>query len=81
MGLFDELLDTKRMEDPEAREAQDLRRGKKKWGKQVRTRETSVSASTYLFTMRLVGVLLGLIVLGAAAWLVYEGVMLFIPES
>lgn len=80
MPLFDELLTTKKMEDPEERKAAELERSKKKAGR-VRSKETSVTAETYNRTMLLVGIAVGLIVLSIISYVVYLGVMKFIPSA
>lgn len=80
MPLFDELLTTKKMEDPEERKAEELRRSKKKAGR-VRAKQTSVTAETYNRTMLLVGIFVGLVVLSIVCYVVYLGVMKFIPSA
>ena len=80
MPLFDELLSTNKMEDPEERKAEELARSKNKAGK-VKAKETSVTASTYNRTMILVGTIVGLAILALVAYVVYLGVMSFIPPG
>ena len=79
MAIFNELLDDHRMEDPEEREAENLRRGKKKTGKRKRSKSSSVSAKTYIVTITILRALIVLIVLGVSAALIYYLIMLFIP--
>lgn len=79
MAVFNELLNIERMEDPEERKAEDLRRGKKKTGKFKKSKETSVSLTTYRATMFIVRLLLVLAVLGAAVFLAWYLITLFIP--
>lgn len=80
MPLFDELLSTRKMEDPEERTPEALRRSKKKAGR-VRAKQTSVTAATYNRTMLLVGVLVTLAILAIVSYVVYLGVMKFIPSA
>lgn len=80
MAIFDDVWETRELEDPEERQAEELRRGKKKWGKTVKAKNTSVSAGVYMTTMRILTLLVMLVLLAFAAFVIYQGVMLFIPE-
>ena len=81
MALFDELMTTRKMEDPEERKAAELERSKKKVGKRVKKRETSVTSTTYNVTMALITLLVFLIVASVVGYVIYLGVTEFIPPS
>lgn len=80
MPLFDELLSTKKMEDPEERKAEELTRSKEKAGR-VQKKTTSVTATTYNRTMKAVGLLVGLALLLVVSYVVYRGLISFIPSG
>ena len=75
--LFDELMNSQRMEDPEERHAQPIQRVEAK-SKFKRTRSSSVSGRTFRWSIRVLTVLLSLgLIAGIVAVVVY-GVRLFI---
>lgn len=72
--LFDELMQSRKMEDPEIRQAADIGRSKAKV-KSKRGRKTSVSVGTFKNSMLIVGVVLSLAAISAivyGAWKVIE---------
>lgn len=72
--LFDELMQSKKMEDPEIRQAADIGRSKTKV-KNKRGHKTSVSVGTFRNSMLIVGVVLSLAAIAAivyGAWKVIE---------
>lgn len=72
--LFDELMQSKKMEDPEVRQAADIGRSKAKV-KSKRGRKTSVSVGTFRNSMLIVGVVLSVAAISAivyGAWKVIE---------
>jgi hypothetical protein len=72
--LFDELMQSKKMEDPEIRKVADIGRSAAKV-KSKRGRKTSVSVGTFRNTLLIVGVVLSLAAVSAivyGAWKVIE---------
>lgn len=72
--LFDELMQSKKMEDPEIRKAADIGRSETKV-KSKRGRKTSVSVGTFRTSMLIVGIVFSLVAVSAiiyGAWKVIE---------
>lgn len=72
--LFDDLMQSKKMEDPEIRKAADIGRSETKV-KSKRGRKTSVSVGTFRTSMLIVGVVFSLVAVAAivyGAWKVIE---------
>lgn len=72
--LFDELMQSKKMEDPEIRKAADIGRSEVKV-KSKRGRKTSVSVGTFRASMFIVGIVFSLAAVSAiiyGAWKVIE---------
>lgn len=72
--LFDDLMQSKRLEDPEARKAEDIRRKSPKV-KTRRGRKTSVSVGTFRGSMIATGLIFSLLGVSAivyGAWKVIE---------
>jgi hypothetical protein len=72
--LFDELMQSKKMEDPEIRKAADIGRSETKV-KSKRGRKTSVSVGTFKNSMLIVGIVFSVAAISAivyGAWKVIE---------
>lgn len=72
--LFDELMQSKKMEDPEIRKAADIGRSDVKV-KSKKGRKTSVSVGTFKNTMLIVGIVFSVAAISAivyGAWKVIE---------
>lgn len=79
MPVFDELNNKNRkLADPEAREAEELTRSKKKYDSKNRLKKTSVTASQFYATMIGVKLLIAVVVIGVIAAAVWYGVNQFI---
>lgn len=77
MPLFNELMQTKRLQDPEARKPAELVRSEKK-SRGFRSHKTSVSVNTMRYSMMIVGGALGLAAIGGIGWLAWKAIELYI---
>lgn len=75
--LFDELMQSKKMEDPEIRKAADIGRSEAKV-KSKRGRKTSVSVGTFKNSMLIVGIVMSLAAISGIAFLVWKVIELYI---
>lgn len=81
MPVFKELLETKHMEPPAERTAEELQRSDKRASNKTKLVQTSVTAQTYNRGMVLTALVVGLIIILAAAIVIYLGVTGFIPSN
>lgn len=81
MSVFKELLETEHMDAPEERTAEELQRSDKRASPKTKLVETSVTAQTYNRGLVITATVVGLIVLIAAAIVIYLGVTGFIPSN
>lgn len=77
MPLFNELVQSKRLADPEVRKPAEIKRSEKV-NKGFRRRSTSVSVNTLRYSTLAAGVLLGLAAIGGIGWLVWKAIELYI---
>lgn len=81
MPVFKELLDTEHMEQPPERAAEELQRSDKRASNKTKLVETSVTAQTYNRGIRFTMVIVGALIILAAAVAIYLGVTGFIPSN
>jgi len=74
--LFEGLINNKKMEDPEARVPEDLRRVEKP--KKIKSKSSSVSMKTYRRTSQTIGIIVGLLIIGVIGGAIFYGIKLFI---
>lgn len=74
--LFDELVNNKRMEDPEERKAEDLKRVSKK--PVMKKTSTSVSIEKYRRTSAIINTITVLLVITGVIYLIYRLIEMFI---
>lgn len=67
----------RKIEEPEDRVAEDLERTNKKYNRNSRLKETSVTATTYHRSMVLLKLFIGVVVLTVIAAAIWYGVSLF----
>lgn len=75
--LFDELMQSNKMEDPEIRQSAELGRSKKKI-KNHRKRHTSVSVGTFRASMFIVGTLFTIAAAAGIIWLGWKVIQIYI---
>lgn len=78
--LFKELLTTSKMEDPEERQAEDIKRSSNKKAKKskITSKSTSISMKKFAIIIKIINFFFGIIVFGALGWLAWEGIQIIL---
>lgn len=80
MNLFSEIVQGKKVADPQERVAPGIERKPKSTGRR-KGRSASVSTKTFSVATALLATVVTLVVLALIIYLVYLGVMVFIPSQ